>query len=143
VSVRYQRTGIAAGQHALNEPLTETEIAALDLFDQVARAPENRVAFQLRRGDIVVINNYAVMHARTKFVNHPEPELRRHLVRLWLDAPADFRKIPPLAFNHFATNGVPPQPGRGCTYDFKKLYREAPRMTGGMADLKLDPAEIV
>jgi alpha-ketoglutarate-dependent taurine dioxygenase len=139
VSCRYQRAGLAAGHHELGLPLSETEMAAIDLFDQVALAPENRLAFFLERGDMVVINNYAVMHARSGFVNYPEPERRRHLVRLWLDAPG-FRDVP-REFNHFATNGVPPQKGRRCTYDFKKLYRESPVMTRSTARLNLDDAE--
>lgn len=142
LSCRYQRANIAAGALALGQPLSELEIAALNLFDQIARAPDNRIAFQLQRGDMLVINNYAVLHARTRFTNPLEPALRRHLVRLWLEGPDGFRKVPP-TFHHFATNGVPPQPGRSCTYDFKKLYQEAPQMAGGIVDLKLADSEIV
>jgi hypothetical protein len=120
--------------------LTELELQAMDMFDEVARAPENRVAFSLERGHMVVINNYAVLHARTKFVEHTEPERRRRLVRLWLDADG-FRDVP-REFNLFATNGVPPQPGRACTFDFKKLYSDDPRATGGMPALRLDESEL-
>jgi alpha-ketoglutarate-dependent taurine dioxygenase len=140
VSVRYQRSGIAAGHRALGVPLTEQELAAMDLFDEVAKAPEHRLAFFLERGDMLVINNYTVLHARTKFVEHPDPERRRHLIRLWLDAP-DFRAVP-REVHLFAVNGVPPQPGRSCTFDFKKLYSEDPRATGGIPDAQLGEAEI-
>jgi alpha-ketoglutarate-dependent taurine dioxygenase len=124
ISVRYQRIGIAAAHHALGQPLTETDLDALDLFDEVARDPNNTVTFTQQRGDMVVINNYAVMHARSKFADHSDPERRRHLVRLWLDADG-FRDVP-REYNLLKTNGVPPQPGKRCTYDFKKLYREDP-----------------
>jgi alpha-ketoglutarate-dependent taurine dioxygenase len=140
ISVRYQRSGIAAAHRALGVALTETELAAMDLFDEVAKAPEHRLAFFLERGDMLVINNYAVMHARTKFVEHTEPERRRHLVRLWLDAD-DFRDVP-REVHLFDVNGVPPQPGRACTFDFKKLYSEDPRATGGMPDAQLGEAEL-
>jgi len=140
ISVRYQRSGIAAGHRALGVPLTEQELAAMDLFDAVAKAPEHRLAFFLERGDMLVINNYTVMHARTKFTEHPEAERRRHLVRLWLDA-ADFRDVP-REVHLFAVNGVPPQPGRSCTFDFKKLYGDDPRATGGMPDAQLGETEI-
>lgn len=138
LSCRYQRAGIAAGHRERGIPLTETELQALDLFDEVARAIENRVAFSLERGDMMVVNNYTVLHARTKFVEHPEPERRRHLVRLWLDAKG-FRDTP-RELNLFAVNGVPPQPGRSCTFDFKKLYSDDPRATGGMPQMKLNEA---
>jgi len=140
ISVRYQRSGIAAAHRALGLPLTEQELAAMDLFDEVAKAPENRLAFFLERGDMLVINNYAVMHARTKFVEHAEPGRRRHLVRLWLDADG-FRDVP-REVHLFSVNGVPPQPGRSCTFDFKKLYSEDPRATGGMPDAQLGETEL-
>jgi len=140
ISVRYQRSGIAAAHRALGIALTEQELAAMDLFDEVARAPEHRLAFFLERGGMLVINNYTVMHARTKFVEYPEPERRRHLVRLWLDA-KDFRDVP-REVHLFGVNGVPPQPGRSCTFDFKQLYGDDPRATGGMPDAQLGETEL-
>ncbi len=140
LSCRYQRAGIAAGHRAANVPLTETELAALDMFDEVAKAPEHRLAFYLERGDMLVVNNYTMLHARTKFAEFPEPEKRRHLVRLWLDAPG-FRAVP-AELHLFGANGVPPQPGKTCTFDFKQLYGADPRATGGVPDAKLSEAEL-
>lgn len=140
LSCRYQRVGIAAGHRELGVPITAEEIAALDLFDEVARVPEHRVAFYLERGEMLVINNYTVMHARTAFTNFPEPERRRLLVRLWLDADG-FRDVPK-EFNHFKANGVPRQDGRSATFDFKKLYRDDPVATGGTARLDLGDSEL-
>jgi alpha-ketoglutarate-dependent taurine dioxygenase len=133
LSVRYQRAGIAAGQRERGVPLTEEDIAAFDLFDELAKAPENRLSFHLERGEMMVINNYTVMHARARFTNHPESERQRRLVRLWLDAPG-FRDVPG-EFNLFATNGVPPQKGRRASYDFRKLYAEDPVATGGIPNI--------
>jgi alpha-ketoglutarate-dependent taurine dioxygenase len=130
LSVRYQRTGIAAGHKERGVPLTAEDIAAFNLFDQIAKAPENRLSFYLERGEMMVINNYTVMHARSQFTNYPEPERQRRLIRLWLDAPG-FRDVPK-AFNFFSTNGVPPQSGKRASYDFKKLYAEDPVATGGV-----------
>jgi len=130
LSCRYQRMGIAAGHRDRGVALTEEDVAAFNLFDEVARAPERRLSFYLERGDMIVINNYTVMHARTQFQNFPEPEQQRRLIRLWLDREG-FRDVP-REFNHFKTNGVPPQEGASCTYDFKKLYAEDPVGTGGV-----------
>jgi alpha-ketoglutarate-dependent taurine dioxygenase len=140
LSCRYQRAGIAAGHRALGVPLTEQDLQAFDLFDEVARAPENRIAFALERGDMVVINNYTVLHARTKFTEFAEAEKRRRLVRLWLDAEG-FRDIPRELYL-FERNGVPPQPGKSCTFDFKKLYSDDPRATGGMPKIDLHQSEL-
>jgi len=128
LSCRYQRAGIAAGHRQRGVPLTEEDIAAFDLFDAIAKAPENRLSFYLERGEMMVINNYTVMHARSEFSNHAEPERQRRLVRLWLDAPG-FRDVPK-EFSLFTTNGVPPQSGKRASYDFKKLYAEDPAAGG-------------
>jgi TfdA family taurine catabolism dioxygenase TauD len=136
---RYQRSGIAGGHRERGVPLGERDIEALNLFDEVAAAPENRLAFFLERGDMIVINNYTVMHARTRFANFPEPERQRRLVRLWLDAEG-FRDVP-REFNLFKTNGVPRQEGRRANFDFAKLYRDDPLATGGVPDLKLKDSE--
>jgi len=130
LSVRYQRAGIAAGHRERGVPLTAEDIAAFNLFDEIAKAPENRLAFYLEPGEMVVINNYAVMHARSQFENHPEPERQRRLVRLWLDAPG-FREVP-REFNLFKSNGVPPQSGKRASYDFRRLYAEDPVGSGGV-----------
>jgi alpha-ketoglutarate-dependent taurine dioxygenase len=130
LSVRYQRAGIAAGHRERGVPLTEADIAAFNLFDEIAKAPENRLSFYLERGEMMVINNYTVMHARTQFTNYPEPERQRRLVRLWLDAPG-FRDVP-AQFNLFKANGVPPQSGKRASYDFRKLYAEDPVASGGI-----------
>jgi alpha-ketoglutarate-dependent taurine dioxygenase len=108
LSCRYQRTGIAAGHRERGVPLTSEDIAAFNLFDEIAKAPENRLSFFLERGEMMVINNYTVMHARTQFRDVPKE------------------------FNFFKSNGVPPQSGKRATYDFKKLYAEDPVATGGM-----------
>ena len=139
VSCRYQRAGIAAGMRERGVPLEERDIEALNLFDQIAADPENRLAFFLERGDMIVINNYAVMHARTRFTNFPEPERQRRLVRMWFDAEG-FRDVP-REFKLFAENGIPRQEGRRATFDFKKLYRDDPVATGGVPDLKVSDGE--
>jgi alpha-ketoglutarate-dependent taurine dioxygenase len=40
--------------------------------------------FDLEAGQIQIVDNRALGHSRTAFGDHPEPERRRHLVRLWL-----------------------------------------------------------
>ena len=128
VSVHYQRTGIAAGHRASGVPLSDEDIHALDLFDEVARMPEFRLEFDLERGDMLVINNYTVMHARGGVKNNPAPERIRRFIRLWPSG-EHFRKVPK-EFEHFDGPGVPPQPGKTCTFDFKDLAASDPRAVG-------------
>ena len=135
VSCRNIRAGYIAGHHELGIPITDEELDAIDLFDDIAREPENHVVIALQRGDMVVINNYTVMHARTRFEDAQDPASKRHLLRLWLDAD-NFRDVPN-EFNQFRTNGVPYQAGRKCTYDFKKLFEEVrPELLGRKPDRK-------
>jgi len=138
LSARYLRTGLVAGERALGRELGEQDLEALNLFDEISTAPEHRLAFFLERGEMIVINNYTVMHARTRFVNFPEPERQRKLVRLWLDAPG-FRKVPP-EIHLFRENGVPRAEGKRANFDFKKLYANDPVATGGVPDLKVTDA---
>ena len=129
VSCRNARAGYIAGHHELGIPITEIELEAIDLFDAIAREPETSVTFELGLGDMVVINNYTVLHARKAFEEYPEPERKRHLLRLWFDAEG-FRDVP-AEFNQMSANGIPFQAGRSCTYDFQKLFREVePRLLG-------------
>lgn len=140
LSCRYQRAGIVAGQRALGLPITERDIAAFDLFDEIAKARDNRIAFFLERGDMVVLNNYTTLHSRTTFKDFPEPERRRHLVRLWLDRPG-FRAVPREMYL-FAANGVPKQEGRTCSFDFKKLFGNDPA-AGGLPKMDVRDDELL
>jgi hypothetical protein len=46
-----------------------------------------------RRGDIQFLNNFVMLHTRREYLDWPEPERKRHLLRLWLHDPAG-RLIP-------------------------------------------------
>ncbi|MDB6044654.1 MAG: hypothetical protein JWM63_3205 [Gammaproteobacteria bacterium] len=130
VSVRSARAGYVAGHHEMHIPISDQEIEAIDRFDEICREPGNSITFQLEPGDLVVVNNYAVMHARKAFEDHAEPERKRRLLRIWLDA-RNLRDVP-AEFNQMGTqNGIPYQEGRSCSYDFQKLFREVdPKLLG-------------
>uniref|UniRef100_UPI003F49B17E TauD/TfdA family dioxygenase n=1 Tax=Nonomuraea bangladeshensis TaxID=404385 RepID=UPI003F49B17E len=49
-----------------------------------AGLPAFGAARRLRAGDLQLLNNHVVLHSRTEYTDHPEPERRRHLLRLWL-----------------------------------------------------------
>jgi alpha-ketoglutarate-dependent taurine dioxygenase len=81
---RYLRFWIEAGHEKAGEPLTREQLQALDALDTVLSDPKLRVEFQLKPGDMFFINNRWLFHSRTAFEDYPEPERRRHYVRLWL-----------------------------------------------------------
>jgi alpha-ketoglutarate-dependent taurine dioxygenase len=81
---RYLRYWIEVGHEKSGQPLTSQQLHALDTLDRVAARPEWRIEFHLRPGDLYFLNNRWLMHNRTAFEDHAEPEQKRHLVRLWL-----------------------------------------------------------
>jgi hypothetical protein len=83
---RYLRYWIETGHERAGEPLTAEQVRALDVFDAVLAQPSLRAEFALKPGDLFFINNRRILHNRTAFTDHAEPERRRHLVRLWLRA---------------------------------------------------------
>lgn len=70
---------------------TPALIEALDLFARLAA--ERAFAMEFRAGDIQFLHNHVAVHSRTAFEDFPEPERRRHLLRLWLSTP-DGRPLP-------------------------------------------------
>jgi alpha-ketoglutarate-dependent taurine dioxygenase len=63
---------------------TPDERALLDLYEEIANSPELYLDMQFQRGDIQLLSNHFVLHARTAYEDHPEPARKRHLLRLWL-----------------------------------------------------------
>lgn len=39
---------------------------------------------QFEPGDVQLISNHVTLHARSEYEDGPEPEKKRHLLRLWL-----------------------------------------------------------
>jgi len=66
-------------------PLTPAQDQAMQAVDQLNHDPRFALAMDLRAGDLQFLNNHVILHARTEYEDHPEPERRRDLLRLWLD----------------------------------------------------------
>ena len=63
--------------------------AAID--DAIAEDPDVRLEMDLAPGDVQLVSNHTVIHARTAFVDADDPEEQRHLLRLWLSLPNIYR----------------------------------------------------
>jgi hypothetical protein len=74
------RGGYALKGEELDEEGAAAVAALLQLFDDEALSAD----FDLEPGQLQFVDNRVLGHARTGFVDFPEPERRRHLVRLWL-----------------------------------------------------------
>lgn len=94
VSAIYQRQYIESARRFDGvPPLTEQQIEALDLLDQLANDPRLNLEMELEPGDIQLVNNHTILHDRTAFEDYPEPDRKRHLLRLWV-APFNARLLP-------------------------------------------------
>ena len=66
-------------------PLSDEQMDALETLDRLTHDPRLRLTVDLRPGDLQLLNNHVVLHSRSGYEDYPEPERRRHLIRLWLD----------------------------------------------------------
>lgn len=83
----YQRQYIDSAQRFPEAPRHTPELVeALDLFDSLANDPALNTFMEFRPGDVQLVHNHTMLHDRTGFEDWPEPERRRHLLRLWLAA---------------------------------------------------------
>jgi alpha-ketoglutarate-dependent taurine dioxygenase len=74
----------SATRHADVPPFTAREQELLDLYEAIAADPELRLDMQFAEGDVQLVSNHVVLHARTAYEDAPDPTRQRHLLRLWL-----------------------------------------------------------
>jgi hypothetical protein len=82
--------------------LTDAQRAALDALDALANDPALRLDMTFEPGDMQFLHNHQILHSRTDFVNWPEPERHRHLLRLWL-CPSNGRSLPPVFASRYGS----------------------------------------
>jgi hypothetical protein len=103
VSTIYQRQYIESARRFNGvAPLTSLQIEALNLFDELANDPKLNLTMELQPGDIQFVHNHTILHDRTAFEDYPEPERKRHLLRLWL-APPSARPLPEIYAERFGS----------------------------------------
>lgn len=103
VSAIYQRQYIESARRFPGvAPLTPPYIEALNLFDELANDPRLNLMMELQPGDIQLVHNHTILHDRTAFEDYPEPERKRHLLRLWL-APPNARPLPEVFAERFGS----------------------------------------
>lgn len=90
--VKWNRNRVQSAQRIEATPrLTDIQRETMDVMDEILRRPEMMLTLRLEPGDLQVFNNHAMLHSRTDYEDHPEPEKKRLLWRLWLAPPGSPR----------------------------------------------------
>ena len=92
-TTQYSRTFVEAAQKLPDVPrLTAAQDEALDMHASLCE--ELALTMALQPGDIQLLNNHVIYHARTAYEDADSPDSDRLLLRLWL-APTNSRALPP------------------------------------------------
>jgi Taurine catabolism dioxygenase TauD, TfdA family len=83
ISTRYSREMIEEAQRLPGAPrLTSRQRQLMDVFDKIAE--EGGAEVDMTSGDLIIVNNYSVLHGRSTFTDSADPGERRLLLRLWI-----------------------------------------------------------
>jgi len=80
------------------QAFTEVEREALVCIEEVATHPDMQLTFKQEPGDVIFINNMAVMHRRDKYVDAEDDAEKRMLYRMWIN----FHEAQPVVAQHAA-----------------------------------------
>jgi len=83
----------SAARHGEQYRPTPIQREALEMVQEIANRPELMLSMDFREGDIQLINNHILLHAREAYEDYPEPGRERHLLRMWI-AVSDERRRP-------------------------------------------------
>lgn len=84
IGVSFSSRLMRTGYRMAGQDIDPQSAAFLDAVDDIVNRPEMQFRMNLQRGQVQLINNARIGHARTAFEDHADPERRRHLVRIWL-----------------------------------------------------------
>jgi len=81
---RFNLRNITAGYDMAGETLDAEGADALDALSGVLEDPALNFEFDLAPGQTEYLLNWGCAHSRTAFEDYPEPERKRHLIRIFL-----------------------------------------------------------
>lgn len=84
--LRYLHDWIEVGHKKAGQSLTSAQAKALDVLDDILHRRDMVIEFGLQAGEMLFVNNRWLLHNRTAFEDHADSDLKRHLVRLWLQS---------------------------------------------------------
>ena len=94
LSVKFNGKTSVAGMKKAGMPLSEEALAAIAYVRDLARSDAFRLDMDFQPGDIQLLCNHSILHARTGYEDWLEEHRRRRLYRLWVNLP-NGRKLAP------------------------------------------------
>lgn len=85
LSCRYNGKTIEDGMAKRGMPLDGLALEAVREVGRLAVQPPFRYDMTFEKGDIQLLSNHAILHARAAFEDWPEPERQRDLWRIWFN----------------------------------------------------------
>ena len=81
---RFNPRNIYAGHELMDEPLDDEGREAVQALHVILSDPGSHVSFDFAPGQTLFLNNGRCAHRRTDYTDWPEPERKRHLIRIFL-----------------------------------------------------------
>jgi len=81
---RYLRNYIDAGHDIQNQSLSESQKEALTYLDNSMLEEDMIMSYDLKSDDMVFSDNHWIVHGRTAFEDHDDPNLKRLMLRTWI-----------------------------------------------------------
>ena len=85
---RYLRNYIDAGHKIQNQTLSESQKEALTYLDNSMLEDYMMMRYNFKPDDMVFSDNHWVVHGRTPFEDHDDPNLKRLMLRTWIKDPS-------------------------------------------------------
>jgi len=95
-----------AERHPSTPRLTTPQRELLDLIDRVAEDPAMYVTMDFEPGDLQLVKNATILHARTAYEDWDDPANKRHLLRIWVNPRRGFGDA-----SELARGGIPSKEG--------------------------------
>lgn len=87
LSCRFNKRQIELGMQRSGKGLSDLEQAAVDYVREISIREDFLLHMDFRPGDIQLLNNHVALHARNEYVDWPEAERKRLLLRVWINVP--------------------------------------------------------
>ena len=84
IKTNYSPNVIYRGYKMIDDEMDDKTHTALDAIKSVCESPGIGKNLEFEIGQIQILNNRRIGHRRTAYVDWPEPDRRRHLVRMWI-----------------------------------------------------------